>query len=354
MFANDKLVIQGFKKVSSDAPREQLDAPPVCPQLKRLEWHRAESNVPGSPVVGLKVPLNLVNTWGSHPTYGEEFKTKIDNMVEKFDGQISIMDESVSEPSHHQVDAPTKKMSGVMDGSTPLKKQKIPVDKIVPVESLDGDDLVSVVLPNLAPKKGTGNVSLSIKPGYRMAIMNKTDKVVEITAGSVLAYFGRGKFKTVQSLDLDDSVDQDSSLLFSLDSSESQCIYQGKITTAGSLYYQKLSSNNPANAKVCYHQLTTKPGNLKEFTLAREHNIVFTPDVAADLDGEGGEDGKSQTNMPSQTNVAALVPAKKWDTHATKLLWTMKWHTTGLMPVKPVVILTLSGDIPAGSALVIA
>lgn len=79
------------------------------------------------------------------------------------------------------------------------------------------------------------------------------------------------------------------------------------------------------------------------------HNVVFQPQVcAADSDVPGSAGGKM-----TQLSVATGIPAWLWESHCTATVWVVKWHTNGLMPVRPQVIFTAEAVIPSGKALML-
>lgn len=54
----------------------------------------------------------------------------------------------------------------------------------------------------------------------------------------------------------------------------------------------------------------------------------------------------------TQQNAAAGLPLSMWRklSHAS-LVWTVKWATQGLMPVRPVIAVTVDGSLPQGKTL---
>ena len=358
LFGNDKVTIPGFTKVPVEPPEDVTHQGPARPALKRMVW-RLSGQGKDEIVNGVIVPFNLVSSWTQHDTFGPEFRRKLDSLVEKYDNEVEL---STSDDAQPAATTPSPK-SGTVPNLTP-QKTKVSPDKIVDASSLTGDDLLSVPLHSLklSGKKTMGNVTLSVKPGYKISIINSMDVDVEFSPGTLLVNFGLGKFKNVKS----DEIDWEKNLLFAVVGSEDHCIYQNKLTTVGMMYYGKLASTSPQNAKVCYHSLAEVAGKVQQFTCTREHHIVFVPDHQAGEDGdpdppapEGGEKkteggDKKKKGIMSQSIVGAMVPATKWRSHATELVWTMKWHATGLMPVKPNIVFMASGTIPAKKALLLS
>jgi hypothetical protein len=53
-----------------------------------------------------------------------------------------------------------------------------------------------------------------------------------------------------------------------------------------------------------------------------------------------------------QATVAGKLPAKSFEgSHCVAQGWAVKWAAVGLSPIRPVVLFTLSCDLPAGKAL---
>ena len=65
------------------------------------------------------------------------------------------------------------------------------------------------------------------------------------------------------------------------------------------------------------------------------------------------KDDESEGVLPPalQTQVGALVPVQAWATRATAVVWVVKWGATGLVPVRPMVVMTSEAVILPGRAL---
>ena len=56
------------------------------------------------------------------------------------------------------------------------------------------------------------------------------------------------------------------------------------------------------------------------------------------------------TEIP-QTAAGGLIQLGKWNTDLVKVVWSVKWATSGLMPIRPILVLFAEGNLPSGKAL---
>ena len=85
-----------------------------------------------------------------------------------------------------------------------------------------------------------------------------------------------------------------------------------------------------------------RPGN---FTLKRSHQVWFIPQNGAPVAGDEGGEEESQPTT-GQQNAAKLIPNAVWGNHATKIVFSVKWGVSGLMPIRPQVVLIKDVDLP--------
>ena len=94
-------------------------------------------------------------------------------------------------------------------------------------------------------------------------------------------------------------------------------------------------------AHLAYHKITE---TLTGLSIERKFDIWMCPYLAE----EGGDKGKEKV---VQMSLGALIPAKTWNAAAhTMIAWMVKWSVLGLTPVRPLVILKDTVNIPAGRA----
>ena len=67
---------------------------------------------------------------------------------------------------------------------------------------------------------------------------------------------------------------------------------------------------------------------------------------------EAAADGGEGVGLRAQqAQAAAMVSPWAWEGHVTHTVFSVKWAASGLMPVRPQVVLTRDVSIPASSAL---
>lgn len=105
-------------------------------------------------------------------------------------------------------------------------------------------------------------------------------------------------------------------------------------------------------------------GEIRKFTLERKHNVFFLPagksegaaSTTGDAEAESGENpgtdlASNSSDKLTQMVGACAVPVKLWDSHATKVLWLVRWTKSGLMPIRPAVYFVKTATVPEGKAL---
>lgn len=57
--------------------------------------------------------------------------------------------------------------------------------------------------------------------------------------------------------------------------------------------------------------------------------------------------------MKTQSMIAKALPCNHWRSVVTETIWHMKWTMNGLMPVRPVVVLSKGFVLQAGDSVLI-
>lgn len=90
-------------------------------------------------------------------------------------------------------------------------------------------------------------------------------------------------------------------------------------------------------ANIAYHEVTDEPDQGPgAFKLEVKHGVSFKPADAVAVSGE------SQGALPSmlQTQVGARVDSKLWKSSWADIVWSVKWGSNGLCPIRPHVLVT--------------
>ncbi len=105
---------------------------------------------------------------------------------------------------------------------------------------------------------------------------------------------------------------------------------------------------------LAYHKITEDPlpedpGNFK---IERVNSIYFVPAGKSQAEPNPAPEGEEPQGVNVlQTQLAHLVPARQWASHATSVLYSTKWSASGLMPIRPQVVLTTTVTLPPGACL---
>ena len=176
---------------------------------------------------------------------------------------------------------------------TPAKRLRVQPDYIIEEQKMiGGEDLFRTTLMN---GKELPEVSLVVKPGHRIYIVNKGATIAELTDGLIVAGFGKGKFK----------------------------------------FKESEPDANPAT-HIAFH-LTNS-----------ENKIFFNNTACTLLDQEVPKDGSKDL---LSNKVGALVPTNFWKSHCLDIFWACRWTPAGLQAVRPVVCLTASVSLLPGFAI---
>jgi hypothetical protein len=173
--------------------------------------------------------------------------------------------------------------------------------------------------------------------------MQDKDNTVTITHGSILVGYNKGKWQTNCSGDA-------KAIRYTLQNSSDDVIYNGHMTTLGTLVSQKRLTAEADLARCCYHEIVDDPKDedASAFYLRSTQEIFY---VVTDVPVK--KEAKLQPLHAIQAHAGSLIPSEQWDTDFTKLHWIVKWQSKkGLQPVRPQI--TWTGPdiaIPASKAL---
>jgi len=327
-----ELQVAGHPAPATDLPADLLDTPPSAPTLNKLTIVKGEG-VDGQPM--LRVPTELVNTWGSHPRFQAEFETMITGLQEELGESFGGKGDDPAGDTARQ-----KRRLSVGQESTPAKKQRVEEKWVVKEEEMvAGQDLFRTpLISNIA--KDVSKVYLVIKPQHRIYLLNAGDKEVELAEGTLVAGFGKGKFKFKEK---EPEANPETHISFCLQSHDQKIMIGTTLRTLKSVVDEKRKTD--ANPKVCYHKMEEIPGDeLGAFKVVQVTEVLFGLLEQQDVPKDGGKDLLIN-------RVGALIPISFWTTHCTDIVWSCKWTPAGLQAVRPVVCLTMGVTLPAGHAL---
>ena len=125
--------------------------------------------------------------WGTHNLYGDDFRQLADKIIEEF-GQADERAAAATESNP----APGRKRAAAAAELHPAAAKKVKAEHIIPMDKLPaGSVLMDCPLINQkAPK-----VTLQLKAGHKAYVINAGDEDAKLSAGLVLAAFGRGAYK---------------------------------------------------------------------------------------------------------------------------------------------------------------
>ena len=100
------------------------------------------------------------------------------------------------------------------------------------------------------------------------------------------------------------------------------------------------------NASICYHvtqdDLDKGPGC---FSIERRHHARGVFESGTLGEGTGSTEAKAES-------LAAMLPLSTWaESDNASIIWSMRWASNGLMPVRPQVVLDTDVELGPNSAL---
>jgi hypothetical protein len=258
----------------------------------------------------LQVPEHVIKEWVDHPIYGP----KVAQLVS--DVQATFGTEGTS---------PTKRLQDNPEEPKEKKAKQSPEAETIAKNSLQGQVLKEIALNNF---RNIGHV-LSVRAGHEMYIVNtSSDSTSSWQAGSTIAGFGKGEWKTKARVDGQVAAyDDTKEFLFTLESSNDNVMLGNVLKTLRQVVEEKRSTN--PDVKICYHKINDTPqgSDPGAFGLDRSNDIFFVPSVSAD-----------STPSVGQSAVARIVPIGSWTRGIAGLTWVVKWTAKGLMPIRPQIV----------------
>ena len=193
-------------------------------------------------------------------------------------------------------------------------------------------------------------------------VINTSDSHISVAAGNVLTGFGKIQFRNIGT-DNAAAFDADLDLAFAPKDSSTKIIMEPHLTTIGDEIVKKSKEKSSDAAKVCYHTIEQAPGQeTGTFILKQDVNVVAR---SKDMTQQGTVTG---------SNFGCFVPLKTWMPPAPcpeppaageagggdappspwfEVVWACKWGPNGIMPVRPLVVVTSQLEIPAKHAVAI-
>ena len=241
-------------------------------------------------------------------------------------------------------------MKGGSATPSPAKKAKTSGEvTIVPISSLPQQTVLADVK---LKEKGQVGLTLKYAVGGQLSIHNTTNAAILMQEGSLILGFGKAKFKLTS-----ECADPGTQQLFEIKSSDDLAILNGTLTTVGSIVDTRRKTE--PDCKIAYHEIAeVEAGEAGAFGCTLQTSVYFVPDECnKELNKKpeakpaaAGEAWKAKAQM----NLGeGIPPAELATSTCSKIVWVVKWSVNGLMPVRPVLVLTEEAKREAGHALVV-
>ena len=279
--------------------------------------------------------------WANHPRFGPDFQNWLEKAAEEFGPLPSESDvKKAAAGNTGNADNRGQKRANPNEtvGTEKTKVPRVAANLLKDMAEVgDANKLMEFELGSL---KG-GQCHCHIKLRHKIWLVNRSEKPVHLPVGYVLCGFGVGGYKARQQ---GEETDPQKEYLFDVDA-EKQVLLGGSFQSVEGLL-QKKRVTEPG-ATVAYHQVQedATPENPSKLKVTRNVNVVFIPKGKE----EDGEEGKSKL----QNRIGCMIPASAWNSHCTEISWSVRWAAMGMMPIRPVVVITKAIDLPAQKALLL-
>ena len=201
-------------------------------------------------------------------------------------------------------------------------------------------------------KELLGKIMIRVSTDRSWLLVNVSQNVVALPAGTVLAGFGPGTFKHVPRLAEGKlgPADVEKHILFDMKNANTHVLHNGKLTTLGEIV--NAVQGNRAATDICYHSQKPAPSeDPKHFELERKHEVYYCPASKTNAQVEESGDDPTNLELKGSSSLASLVPLSTCKFEHCSIMWAVKWATKGLMPIKPQVALTYDVEIQPGTAV---
>ncbi len=339
MFLEDKIMVPGHRNMPKNMPSNLAMQPPHLPELGELvvkTVQTAGSSVGSASGEGkvLSIPDALVKTWYHHKTHGEKFRAFVELFQEEFnDRAVVVQEDAKADDAGTANQTPAKRTTPDTNNSPNAKRTKVHADRVIRVEELP--TTVELASLDLTQKNQKGK--LSMYTGDAVYLVNSAADEFLLPEGSMLAGYGKGKFKLKA---LDDDAHASRKIDFMLKSSKDKIYHNYTVQTIGDVVLEKRKSE--PNCKVAYHDLEeVADGGVGEFNLSLKVPVRF---LCAE-----------EAPKATQLSAACFVPQHCFEQPGVcEIMWATRWCVQGLSPVRPLVITCVDIELKPGHALRIA
>ena len=338
-FLNDEWTTVG---VDTKAKNSSEEGPtmPAQPALQVLQWSlKAKKNG----LATLKTPEKLMRQWSTSPSSGSAFLAYLEEMRKKFP-----LDLPISEDSDKKRNAAGRFIGGESSNKKPKtgSVQDPSESHVFQIDALP----VPFCYEAVTTEK---QVFLTICPGNRIFMVNKSQQAVTLRAGSVLCGWFKGKWHVVRNPASSGVPDED--IPFELKNSSQHVLMGNQVMSLSQVIASKRQSS-PADAHIGFHSMEDAPtaADKKAFNVIRktDAHLFFKMDNVVVKEEEEGK-----TPLVPSKDFAGLVPHQSWNSWCTEVLWSCRWPpaaTKGLTPIRPFVVMSVSTTIPAQRAVELA
>lgn len=251
-----------------------------------------------------------------------------------------VVEEFGPEPAAAEKDADDKKRPGESTKNPrPPKRSRgdAPKPDITKIAEMPkSTSLMEITLSNVRNNNSVTLQVLAGGPNKEIWLINKSNTEAKFNAGFILAGFGKGEYKQ-------QAPATDREILFDM------CplpvvLHQSALRTLEEVVNSERLKK--PGAKVAYHDLVDSPTPDKPgaWKLNRKLDISFVPE-AVNVKPDQGQD------QAKQSDCASLFPSAAWNKTHSEVVFSVGWQATGLMPIRPQVVMKHAVAIPPQCAL---
>eukprot|EP00439_Symbiodinium_sp_Y106_P043830 s8284_g5.t1 len=319
-----KIHIAGKAAVNPELPAEKLLEKPKLPTLNAL----AAGGTDGLHPV---VPDALAQQWAGRA----DWLKLLDEIYEEFGPAPTASPEEDGKERASKRRRTETQTTGV---ETKIQAQP-------PRELYDADGVleagVLVQCPLMNAKRS--DVKLVIKQQHQIFLVNQSGNDVKLSAGLILAGFGKGEFKFLPQ----DGKVTGSEVEYRCHTGN-ECGLQWQAADL-KVFGRQEARAEPQKTEVCYYNIKFKekpqPDDPGACVLeAKDKRLAFAPAKMTKTEGE------DEQKTAKQLHVAAVVPPSAWK-GAAGVHFVVRWAQNGLVPVRPQVTLIEDCVLPSKKAM---
>lgn len=248
-----------------------------------------------------------------------------------------VVEEFGPEPAEKDMDD-KKRIGGDAKNPRPSKKLRSDAPKAAITKIDDMPKSAALLEIALSNVRNNNSVVFQVRAGSakELWLINNGNTEAKFPSGFILAGFGKGEYKQ-------QAPGSDREILFDMSPLPLVLHHSSLRAVEDVVNGERLKK---PGAKIAYHDLVDAPTPEKPgaWKLERKIDISFVPE-AVNVKPDQNQDKAKQAES------AALFPADTWNQTHCEVIFSVGWQATGLMPIRPQVVIKHPLAVPPQCAM---